>query len=157
MKYDADEMTAAERPRKRILVSAVAVLLPVVALVGAAAWFVRSYVLPPTVSFESKAIASAVASPAAEPETTGASPPPAVPNSPEPAVRYSSNSAEVWAAVPIPGPPRTMQRLAGEPAAVTSEPVSAAVPLPPRRPQQSVNDTNGPVPLPRPRPTLASN
>ena len=64
MNYDVDEMTAAERPRKRILVSAVAVLLPVVALVGAAAWFVRSYVLPPTVSFESKAIASAVATPA---------------------------------------------------------------------------------------------
>ena len=157
MKYDADEMTAAERPRKRILVSAVAVLLPAVALVGAAAWFVRSYVLPPTVSFESKAIVSAVATPAAEPETTGAAPPPAAPNSPEPAVRYSSNSAEVWAAVPIPGPPRTMQRLAGEPAAVTSEPVSAAVPLPPRRPRASETDANGAVPLPRRRPTLASN
>ena len=60
MNYDVDEMTAAERPRKRILVAAVAVLLPVVALVGAAAWFVRSYVLPPTISFETKAIASAV-------------------------------------------------------------------------------------------------
>ena len=157
MGYDVDEMSTTERPRKRILVSAVAVLLPVVALVGAAAWFVRSYVLPPTVSFESKAIASAVATPAAEPETTGASPPPAAPNSPEPAVRYSSNSAEVWAAVPIPGPPRSMQRMALEPDLAVSEQIAAAVPLPPRRPQQSVNNNNEPVPLPRPRPTLASN
>lgn len=149
MNYDVDAMTAAERPRKRILVSAVAVLLPVVALVGAAAWFVRSYVLPPTVSFESAAIASA-----AEPETTGTtgtSPPAAAP-----AVRYSSSSAEIWASVPIPGPPRSTQRLAPEPEVAVSEQIAAAVPLPPRRPQQSVNNANGAVPLPQPRP-LAPN
>ncbi len=154
MNYDVDAMTAAERPRKRILVSAVAVLLPVVALVGAAAWFVRSYVLPPTVSFESAAIASAVATPAAEPETTGTtgtSPPAAAP-----AVRYSSSSAEIWASVPIPGPPRSTQRLAPEPEVAVSEQIAAAVPLPPRRPQQSVNNANGAVPLPQPRP-LAPN
>ena len=159
MNYDTDEMTAAERPRKRILVSALAVLLPVVALVGAAAWFVRSYVLPPTISFESKAIASAVATPAAvDPETTGSSPaPPVAPISPEPAVRYSSNSAEVWASVPIPGPPRSMQRVAPEPEAVVSEPVSGPVPLPTRRPQSSTSYVSSRVPLPRPRPALASN
>ncbi len=155
MNYDVDEMTAAERPRKRILVAAVAVLLPVVALVGAAAWFVRSYVLPPTISFETKAIASAVAG---DPQTTGSSPAtPAAPSSPEPAIRYSSNSAEVWASVPIPGPPRLMQRLAPEPEAVVSEPVSGPVPLPTRRPQSSTSYVSSRVPLPRPRPALASN
>ena len=151
MNDDVDAMTDIERPRRRLLVSAVAVLLPVIALVGAAAWFVRSYVLPPTISFEPTAMTPAVATPAAEPETIGASPPPAAP---APTVRYSSNSAEVWAAVPIPGPPRTMQRLAPEPEVAVSEQI--AVPLPPPRPQQSVNNTNGSVPLPRPRP-LASN
>jgi hypothetical protein len=50
-----------------------------------------------------------------------------------------------------------MQRMALEPDLSVSEQIAAAVPLPPRRPQQSVNNTNEPVPLPRPRPTLASN
>jgi hypothetical protein len=156
MNYDTDEMTAAERPRKQILVSALVMLLPVVALVSAAAWFVRSYVLPPTISFESKAIALAVATPV-DPETIGSSPaPPAAPISPEPAVRYSSNSAEVWASVPIPGPPRLMQRVAPEPEAAVSEP-SGPMPLPPRRPQSSTSYVSSGVPLPRPRPALASN
>ena len=151
MNYSVDDMTAAERPRRRLLMSAVAVLLPVLGLVGAAAWFVRSYVLPPTIAIEPRA---AVATPAVEPETTGAAPPAAASPWSEPTVRYSSNSAEVWASVPVPGPSRPVQRLAPEPAAAIGEAFPAAVPLPPRRPPLAAAEFDLPaVPLPRPRPS----
>jgi hypothetical protein len=153
MNLNADDADA-ERPRRRLLVSVVAVLVPVLVLAGASAWFIRSYVLPPMITIEPLAVSSADANPLT-PETTGASPA-AAPNSPEPVVRYTTNSAEIWAAVPLPGPPRQPQRLAPEPAATASE-FNGSVPLPPRRPRFSDTDIDGSVPLPRPRPALASN
>ncbi len=155
MNLNADDADV-ERPRRRLLVSVVAVLLPVLMLAGASVWFIRSYVLPPMITIEPLAVSSADANTLA-PETTGASPPPAASNVPEPAVRYTTNSAEIWASVPLPGPPRQVQRLAPEPAATASEPRNGPVPLPPRRPRISDTDLNGSVPLPRPRPALASN
>jgi hypothetical protein len=166
MDFDADQMTAADRPRQRLLISAAAVLLPVIALVGAAAWFVRSYVLPPTVSIESiepRALLDRHAEPVAQPalqsppapETTGTAAA-VTPSPPEPAVRYTNNTADIWAAVPIPGLPRSMERPAPEPEA--SEPLTGPVPLPPRRPSftASRSVSSGDVPLPRPRP-VSSN
>jgi hypothetical protein len=155
MNLNADDATD-ERPRRRLLVKVVAVLLPVVALAGASVWFIRSYVLPPMITIEPLAMASADASEIA-PETTGAAPPAAAPNGLEPAVRYTTNSAEIWASVPLPGQPRQVQRLAPEPGATASEPRNGPVPLPPRRPRISGAELDGSVPLPRPRPALASN
>jgi hypothetical protein len=137
------------------------VLVPVIVLAGASAWFVRSYVLPPMITIEPLAMSSADATPvsgrpAVELQTTGASPV-AEPDPPAPTVRYSTNSAEIWASVPLPGPPRQVQRPAAEPDVIASEPPSGPVPLPPRRPRVSDADLDGPVPLPRPRPALASN
>lgn len=161
---DVDQVSTADNPRKRLLLSAVAMVLPVVALVGAAAWFVRSHVLPPTVSIDTmqpRAAEEPAAMPAAQtvaaPETTGIAAPTA-PNPPEPTVRYTNNSADIWAAVPIPGPPRSIQRLDPEPDALASDPPAGPVPLPPPRPQSSTssNIANSAVPLPRPRP-VSSN
>jgi len=155
MTPNVDDMTGAARPGRRRLLSVAAVLLPVVVLAGGSAWFIRSYVLPPTITIEPMTLASIDASamrrqwpPGSAPETTGTAFPAAAP---VPTARYTTNSAEVWAAVPLPGPPRQMQRLAAEPAAISSEP--AAVPLPPRRPRVSTAEFDLPaVPLPRPRP-----
>jgi hypothetical protein len=170
MGLKADDMAGAERQRSRRWVSVIAVLVPIVGLAGAATWFIRTYVMPPMIAIaEPQAVASAdptstkpapsVAAPVSE--TIGGSTPPAGPNGPvEPVVRYSTNSAEVWASVPLPGPPRPpreMQSVAAAPAVTASEPVIAAVPLPPRRPRINTAEFDLPaVPLPRPRP-LASN
>jgi hypothetical protein len=154
MNLNADDADV-ERPRRRLLVSVVAVLVPVLVLAGASAWFIRSYVLPPMITIEPLAVSSADANPLT-PETTGASPPAAALNWPKPAVRYTTSSTEIWAAVPLPSPPRQTRRLAPEPAATASE-FNGPVPLPPRRPRISDTDIDGSVPLPRPRPALASN
>ena len=145
-------MTATNRPRK-FLMSTAAVLVPLIALVGASFWFVRTYVLPPTVTITPPAAAFAVATPAVttpESETTGSSASSEAPVQPsQPTVRYTTDSAEVWAAVPLPGPPRVT---APEPQAA-AEPVKSPVPLPPRRPRLTDNDTGRTTPVPRPRPT----
>lgn len=168
MSLNVDDMTAVERPRRRRLVSVVAVLLPIVAVAGASAWFFRSYILPPTVAIpEPMMTASADATPAqSEPqvasETTGTAPQPTARAAPAnwpapPAVRYSTNSAEIWASVPLPGPPRQTQPPAPEPAGAAGEPIASPVPLPPRRPRLTLGGIDDPVPLPRPRPRFASN
>lgn len=174
MGLTVDDVTAdAERPRSRLrsrLIAVMAVLLPIVVLVGAAAWFIRSYILPPTVSIaEPSLILPAEASPApAQPrpaapmETTGSgrSPPTrssAAPNWP-PAVRPAQATlTSIWDAVPLPGPSRQVQQFAPE-SQPSLEPAAVAVPLPPPRPQISAANINvgDPVPLPRPR-TRASN
>jgi hypothetical protein len=180
-----DGMTAAARPHKRWLIAAVALIVPLVLIVGAAAWFVRTYVMPPRVSIEPMAFSPTVAQvPPAEPgtpatsspavpETTGtasaqarmSNPPPATaPAPPAPPIlqpfRYSTNSEEVWAAVPLPGPPRMappQENSQQNSQANSTEPIAGPVPLPPRRPRLSEQSVRTVVPLPRPRPSLASN
>lgn len=176
-----DGMTAAARPRKRWLIAAVALIVPLLLIVGAASWFVRTYVMPPRVAIEPLAFSPTVtqappatqgtpgtSSPAVS-ETTGtaatqaplSAPPPAptpalaAPPIPQP-FRYSTNSEEVWAAVQLPGPPRTPppQENSQE---NSNEPIAGPVPLPPRRPRLSEQSARTAVPLPRPRPSLASN
>jgi hypothetical protein len=163
-----DRMTAAERPRRR-LVSVLAVLLPVVVLVGAAAWFVRAYVMPPMIPIGEPATAAADLAAAKNElraaatrslETTGATQ--------EPAVRYTNDTAAIWASVPLPGLPRTVQTPAQSVAAVqpqlspivdiiASEPITGPIPLPPRRPRVSATTVDGDVPLPPPRPRPTPN
>jgi len=147
MTFNVDDMTAADQPRKRLLIAVAAVLLPVIVLVGSAAWFIRAYVWPPKIA--AQATATAIAAPASL-ETTGA--PPAAS---DPTVRYTSNSAEVWASVQILGPPRSMQRTAPEPQATVSEPPNDVVPSQQQR--RRTTDATVAVPLPRPRPALVSN
>ena len=177
MGVNADDMTGAERPRSRRLVSVLAVLVPVVVLAGGAAWFVRSYVMPPMAAISAPLTMSlaAVTRPEAPtrlpaepaPETTGRVAPAAAPVWPEPprAAAPSSaatrSAASVWDSVPLPGPPRQaltpspqVQSFAPDPAA---EATTVAVPLPLPRPRLSVARADGAVPLPRPRPTLAAN
>jgi hypothetical protein len=169
MALKVDDMTGVERPRRRRAVAVLAVIVPIVVLAGAAAWFVRAYIMPPMVAISEPLAVSSVESalartepqprPAPANETTGASFSPTAANSPLPAVRYSTNSAEVWASVPLPGPPRQIQSFAAAPASAVapSDPVTAAVPLPPRKPRISTAEFDLPaVPLPRPRP-LSSN
>ena len=155
MDYSVEDMMV-RRPRRRLW-AILAAVLPIIVLVGAAGWFVRAYVMPPSIGFDRGAIASTVATPMVEPETIGraqqqasAAPPPA------PTVRYSTDSAEVWASVPLPGTPR----VAAQPVISAPEPVNGSVPLPPRRPRISTSTAEfdlPAVPLPRPRPSLAAN
>ena len=164
MDPNVDDMTGVERPRTRRLVSVVAVLVPVIVLAGASAWFIRAYVMPPMISIPEPAMASLAGTPpaqeaapvtvaASEPaETTGTAAPP-----PEPAFRYTTDSAAIWAAVPLPSPPKSGWNAPMEPSAAAGEPVAGLVPLPPPRPRISVAANASPVPLPRPRPALASN
>jgi hypothetical protein len=152
-------MTGVERPRRRRTVAVVAVVAPIVVLAGAAVWFIRAYILPPMVAISEPLVVSSVDAAlartepqsASAPETTGTSLQPTAP-----AVRYSTNSAEIWASVPLPGPPRQMQSFAAAPA-VASDPPRDSVPLPPRKPRISTAEFDLPaVPLPRPRPPMSN-
>jgi hypothetical protein len=156
-------MTGVERPRRRRVVAVLAVIVPIVVLAGAAAWFIRAYIMPPMVAISEPLVVSSVEAalartepqprPAPANETTGASFTPAAGNSPVPAVRYSTNSAEVWASVPLPGPPRQLQSFSATPVVAASDPATGPVPLPPRKPRISTAEFDLPaVPLPRPRP-----
>jgi hypothetical protein len=159
MLINGDDMTAAKPKRKRRLVTAIALVVPLAMIVGAAAWFVRTYVMPPSIAiaplaFSPAAVPVASSAPSPGPETTGTatSPAPASP-SPQPQFRYTTNSAEVWAAVPMPSLPRAIEP-PPEPELTTSvnEPVNGPVPLPPSRPGSSDQDVSHAVPIPRPRP-----
>jgi hypothetical protein len=162
MLTNVDDMTAEDPPRRRWVVATIALVVPLALIVGSAAWFFRSYVMPPSMTIAPLAFSPAVApetpAPPAPSETTGAAAPveppasePAPSPPPQPQFRYTTNSAEVWAAVPLPGPPRTVET-PPEPELTTSsiEPINGPVPLPPRRPHLSNQDAA--VPIPRPRP-----
>ena len=161
MDADADHMTEAERPRSRRVVTILAVLVPVVVLAGASAWFVRAYVMPPMAKIPEPAMASrtdvqpATVAAIASPETTGnAAPPPAAEPEPAPAFRYTNDTAQIWASVPLPGPPRGARNVEPALPAVDAEPIAGPIPLPPPRPARLsvAANSSGTVPLPRPRP-----
>lgn len=169
MAVNIDDMTGVERPRTRRLLVVCAVLAPVVVLAGAAAMFVRAYVMPPTISVEEPPT-SIAAQPAAPeppieqsrqpsmtPETTGVAPAVQTASWPPAAAPVSRNAtSSVWDAVPLPGPPRTVRSLAPtENEIAVGPPISEPVPLP--RPRASAAHADARVPLPRPRPTQASN
>ena len=158
MDPNVDDMTGVERPRTRRMVSVLAVLVPVIVLVGASAWFIRAYVVPPMISIPEPAMASAADTPptaiaaVAPSETTGNAAPETAPE-PASAFRYTTDSAAIWASVPLPGPPRSVRSVAPEPSVAAGEPTAGPVPLPPARPRVSVAANGDRVPLPRPRPS----
>jgi hypothetical protein len=167
MDYNVDDITGAKRPRKRLMGRVLAVVLPVLAIAAGAGWFVRTYVIPPSAAIFSgepppSSAAAAPNVPQQTSETTGSAQPLAQSPWPQqPAVRYSSNSTEVWASVPLPGPPRIPPREPEPgppaPASAPAAPFEGPVPLPPRRPRISAANLDGEVPLPRPRSASGSN
>ena len=178
---DVDGLTAVEPERTSPLLLALAVILPVGLFAAGAAWFIHTYVVPPTVDIPSQPVLASV-EPTNPPATTGAStrltpsePPQPVPAEPQtPASAFPpppQPAASVW---PAPAPANNspwpaVANVAPEPAAPAfapaPEPIAAAepppdaglpaadaVPLPLRRPRISLAVVRGPVPLPRPRP-----
>jgi hypothetical protein len=65
---DADDRTGTKRPYARRLAILVAILVPVLALAGGAAWFVRSYVMPRSVAIAEPGPAAAPSSVATAPQ-----------------------------------------------------------------------------------------
>lgn len=174
---EVDGLTAAEPERTSTVLLALAVILPVGLFAAAAAWFIHTYVAPPTVEIPSQPALAAVEPP---PATTGVStrvapPEPAQTVAPDPQASASVFPAppqpaqSVWPAAPAPSSNSPWPNVAAAPAPpalapVPEPPVAAeqpaevelpaaeAVPLPPRRPRISLAVVRGPVPLPRPRP-----
>lgn len=161
-----------EQPPRRRWVSVVAVIVPVVVFVGAAAWFIRAFVAPPMVAVPAQR-ALAEASPPAQKEVAApapAAPQPAAaakPAAADPAARnpdptrtlpifpslaYLPRSLSVDATSTAPGAPQTAPAAASE----AREPFAGPVPLPQPRPRVSVALAEVAVPLPRPRPPQAS-
>jgi hypothetical protein len=175
---DVDDLTGVERPRMRALSTALAVVLPVLAFVGAAALFVRSYVLPPSIAIGvPMQLASEHYAPASdEPsvttqtarETTGSVG--LRPDPPEPVPAASTRVSSVWDSVPIPAMSPAAVALPADAVAAFSSPASdpagaagalltdaaplaGPIPLPPLRPRFQVASVRGAVPMPRPRPS----
>jgi hypothetical protein len=165
---NVDDMTAAERPRFPRLWLVVALVLPIVAFGAGAAWFIRTYVAPPTVAIQqpmtlaSVDAAAVIASepepaPPAEPaaETTGAAvlwPDPPRPQAPPNIFSSMPMAPPPWPTVgtsAAPAPAFTSTDTAIE----ASEPIAGPVPLPHPRPRISAAVVRGAVPLPRPRPS----
>src|SRR5262245_58486492 len=152
MGLQADDLADVERPRMRRLVAVIAVVVPIIVLAGAAAAFIRAYIMPPTVAVSETAVTSTADAmpttalgyaPVASPQTTGAAPPPAASSWP-----LATRAASVWDSVPLPGPPRNLQALSTTSAVAAGEPAAAPVPLPPQRPRISPADFDLPaVPL----------
>ncbi len=174
---DADDRTGNRRPYARRLAIGVAILVPVLVLTGGAAWFVRSYVMPPSVAIAGPDAdtgpSSATAVPqAAAPavETTGrtaaSGDAPAAPGLAErspwpaqPAANWpappASRPASVWDSVPLPGPPRPVESMALAPTETAQGAAdSAEVPLPRARTAAQPRAATVAVPLPRPRPAF---
>jgi hypothetical protein len=169
-----------ERPPTRRWVSIVAVVVPVVACVVLAAWFIRAYIAPPMAQIPSPmqlaAVSRAVKVEAAVPAPAPELPPPQAAIEPEPAtppadapvslpmfatlsVAPPSFNAPAAFADPIretPAaafvPPAADQVAAVDPTMAIAGPV----PLPRSKPPVSVAAVAGPVPLPRPRPAEAA-
>jgi hypothetical protein len=133
-----DGISALQRPRRRRLLSVIAVIIPFAALVGAVALFLHTHVMPLTVAVPQSMVLAAAngSSPPArpQPETTGAS------------VRIDQSLRDIGVVMlPMVG------TLAFAP---LSQPATVSVPMPPPRPRVADGGGNGVVPLPRPRPPL---
>lgn len=166
-----------ERAPTRRWVSIVAVIVPVIAFVGLAAWFIRAYVAPPTIAIPNPMVLAAAPSAPPSParvEAQAPAPEPPQPAAAEPAA--SAPTAETTAPPPTNLPmfatlaaaPPTLDNapvafadpaqdrssaMPAEPSALeASEPIAGPVPVPRPKPRVSVAVVTGPVPLPRPRP-----
>lgn len=157
-----------ERPPTRRWVSIIAVVIPVVAVVSVAAWFIRAYVAPPTVAVPNPMqLASAPATfkpgkieapaPAAvpEPQVPAAAPEPPMappPSADAPAAAAPASSLPMFAtlsAAPptLTGAPTAFADPAQEPSPATATATMDTL--------ENAEPIAGPVPLPRMKPHLS--
>jgi hypothetical protein len=163
-----------ERAHTRRWVSIVAVIIPVVAVVLLATWFVRVYVIPPTISFPSLTMmaeappapvapAREIEQPMAMAETSGQ--PPASERRPSAAMMpmfatLALAPPSLGSAPPAYADPAQDSALAApsimvaESAALeAAEPIAGPIPLPRAKPHGPLAMLSSAIPLPRPRPT----
>jgi hypothetical protein len=159
---DIDAMTGVGPPRNRRLWAVVAIVLPVVAIGGGAAWFIRTYIAPPMVSIAEPTQLAAYEAPASTPVEPTAALEPVREATPEPSrpppMISGLNTPSIWPSV-SPAQPTAPAYASAEPmfnppggTSDASEPIAGPIPLPPPRPRISSAIARGNVPLPRPRP-----
>lgn len=167
-----------ERPPTRRWVSIIAVVIPVVAVVAVATWFIRAYVAPPTVAIPSPMqLASAPTTftpgriegpaPAPEPQPAAAAPEPPAASAPSAEAPAPAASLPMFATLSVappalPGAPTAFADPAQDPPPATAaaapdmlenaEPIAGPIPLPRSKPHLSLALVTGTVPLPRPKP-----
>jgi hypothetical protein len=169
-----------ERSPTRRWISIIAIVIPVVAVVILAAWFVRAFVLPPTITIASPMVTASAAPPPARSEALVAQPrqstvrvvePPAVrpadvipvvPDAPPEtatSVPPATASGPMFAALAV-APPNFNNLTAAPPPADTSAPAAEAAGPPPEEAEiplvEASEPIQGPVPLPRQRPPQVS-
>jgi hypothetical protein len=178
MVIGTDENTGLEPQRRWRVVPILSIVIPAVIFLGATAWFIRAYVVPPMVTIADLppllAPEQARATepprtpdwpPVRAPETTASASQPSTsqPSSPWPSPPASPASvfppapaAVRPAAAPTtaswPVSPREPRIEIGDAAVRAGEPIAGPIPLPQPRPRLSLAIVRGPVPLPRPRP-----
>lgn len=145
-----------ERAHTRRWVSIIAVIIPVAAFVLLAAWFVRAYVVPPTVAIPSPVtLADAPPPPPAIPRRAQVeAPPPSLTASAEPAKETPVSAAALPMIATLAAAPPSMARVppaSAEPADSPSATASITV-AEPTAEQQLSEPLAGPIPLPRSKP-----
>ncbi len=157
MAMETDYGTDLAPSRRGRLVPIIAVIVPIVIFVGAAAWFIRAYVAPPMVNIgEPPLLASVEArfAPAPTPSPEASAAVQAASVRPSPMVASLSfvppSRAPAWPSVEQ----QPTQAFAPQPDApvAAGEPIAGPIPLPQPRPRFSLAVVRGPAPLPRPRP-----
>jgi hypothetical protein len=165
-----------ERRPMRRWIPIVGVIVPVVAFVAVAGWFIRAFVAPPMVAIPSPAMLAEAPPAPFETRVDMTAPQPAAAERAAPAretytpatsmlasASTASPALATASSTAAPPPPMTTPAAAtvpADPAAVAQaaaiepgEPIQGPIPLPPRRPRVMVAQAaGGPVPLPRPRP-----
>jgi type IV secretory pathway VirB10-like protein len=168
-----------ERSPARRWISIIAVVIPVVAVVMVAAWFVRAYVVPPTIAISGPGLIAAAPPPApvraqapvpqpkqmvAKVEPPAPSPPPAAAMAaPVPAPASAQPAQQMFATLAI-APPNFNNLTSNPPAAFAEPPqappaMAAAAPIAAPEPSVAALDASepikGPVPLPRHKPHIS--
>ena len=148
----SEHRTGLPRPRLRRLLSTVALILPVLLFIGAAAWFFRTHIAPPTVAIQPMVLASLGSMPAPEPPRP--EPRPAALSAaelPRAEPHFGRLMMLSLSVAPPFGASQTTAPLT-EIFAAARDPIAGPIPLPPPRPRISSAVVRETVPVPRPRP-----
>ncbi|MEA3027563.1 MAG: hypothetical protein QOF91_2848 [Alphaproteobacteria bacterium] len=162
-----------ERAHTRRWVAVVAVIVPVAAVVLLAAWFVRVYVVPPTIVIPSPMLLAEAPPAPAQTSRAEAPPPVKVPErtaAPPVEERQPASMIPMFATLALvpptlsSAPPAyadpgqdaaftTPSITVAEPAALEAgEPIAGPIPLPRAKPHGPIAMATSAIPLPRPRP-----
>jgi hypothetical protein len=155
-----------DRKPARRWVSAIAVIIPVVACVAGVTWFVRAFISPPTIAIPGPMVLATVPSARPlreEPRAPEPAPPPAVttrPAGPASAAAPAppSSSLPMLATLSAAPPATSPAAAAGfsTPAAFTDPGRDSAMPATSAVVEAASVPITGPVPIPRPRPELTA-